>query len=215
MAGKNAGTTARASAGAVNGRNRSRELTMEKLRQSGLEVFSRYGFDGASTKMVAHHAGINEALISRYFGGKNGLLHAILAECAREPSGGPSAYAAGRTVEEELVNFLTASIGAAVRNPAFLKLALSQALLYPRFRKTIWRQLGGTGEGRLLERLREYQKHNRIRRSADLKGIVGILHLFVAGALLHQLAPLPSAVNTQQAIRRIARAVASTLASPD
>ena len=194
-------------------RRRSRCMTMQKLRQAGLEVFSRYGFDGASTKMVAQRAGINEALISRYFGGKAGLLDAIILEYAREVQNESSAYATGRTLEEELSNFLTAGISAAMGHPTFLKLVLSRALLHAKFRKTISRHLHGAGEAPLMDRLREYQKQKMIDRSVDLQETVDILRLFVAGTLLHQFAMSDPVIKTKRAIDWISKAIAIALRS--
>ena len=156
--------------GASIGKPRSGDTTMRLLRQAGLEMFSRHGFDGASTKMVAEHARINEAWISRSFGGKDGLLNAIIGEFARGLHDDSAAYAAGRTVEEELANFLTGTIGAATRNATFLKLVLTRALLYPEFRKTITRELQGAGEARLLGRLRLFQARQVISSTTDLRG---------------------------------------------
>ena len=41
------------------------------------KVFSDYGFDGASTRMISSEAGVNMAMLSYYFGSKEGLFLAI------------------------------------------------------------------------------------------------------------------------------------------
>lgn len=46
--------------------------------KAGIQVFAKKGYDAATTKDIAKTAGANEALIMRYFGGKKGLLEAIL-----------------------------------------------------------------------------------------------------------------------------------------
>jgi AcrR family transcriptional regulator len=50
--------------------------TRQRLIDSALEVFGAYGFDGASTRMLAERAGANLASIPYYFGGKEGLYRA-------------------------------------------------------------------------------------------------------------------------------------------
>ena len=50
--------------------------TRQRLIHSALEVFGAYGFDGASTRMLAERAGANLAAIPYYFGGKEGLYRA-------------------------------------------------------------------------------------------------------------------------------------------
>jgi TetR/AcrR family transcriptional regulator len=41
-------------------------------------VFSEMGFDGASTRMISGEAGVNMAMLSYYFGSKEGLFLAII-----------------------------------------------------------------------------------------------------------------------------------------
>lgn len=53
-----------------NGRG---DATREKLLDASIGVFGRYGFDGASTRMLADAAGVNLQAIPYYFGGKEGL----------------------------------------------------------------------------------------------------------------------------------------------
>ena len=38
------------------------------------KVFSEYGFDGASTRMISSRAGVNLAMLNYYFGSKEGLF---------------------------------------------------------------------------------------------------------------------------------------------
>lgn len=50
-----------------------RDATREKLLAASLDVFGRYGFDGASTRRLADAAGVNLQAIPYYFSGKEGL----------------------------------------------------------------------------------------------------------------------------------------------
>lgn len=52
--------------------------TKQRLIEAGLEIFSRYNFEGASTRMIAEKAGVNLAAISYHFGGKDGLYLATV-----------------------------------------------------------------------------------------------------------------------------------------
>jgi AcrR family transcriptional regulator len=52
------------------------EDTRQRLINAALEVFGNYGFDGASTRMLAEKAGANLAAIPYHFGGKEGLYRA-------------------------------------------------------------------------------------------------------------------------------------------
>ena len=55
---------------ASNGRG---DATHKKLLDASIGVFGRYGFDGASTRMLADAAGVNLQAITYYFGSKEGL----------------------------------------------------------------------------------------------------------------------------------------------
>ncbi|MGO4339053.1 CerR family C-terminal domain-containing protein [Labrys sp. KB_33_2] len=49
------------------------DATREKLLDASIGVFGRYGFDGASTRMLADAASVNLQAIPYYFGSKEGL----------------------------------------------------------------------------------------------------------------------------------------------
>lgn len=61
-------------------RKRDREASRRALLDAGIDLFSTLGFEAATTKAIAARAGLNEQLISRYFGGKAGLLAAVYVD---------------------------------------------------------------------------------------------------------------------------------------
>lgn len=58
-------------------RRRDRAASTRALLDAGIRLFGARGFDGTTTAAIAREAGLNEQLISRYFGSKAGLLAAI------------------------------------------------------------------------------------------------------------------------------------------
>lgn len=50
----------------------------DTLVRSALKHFSRYGYDGASLRMIAADAGVDMALAARLFGPKEKLWHAVI-----------------------------------------------------------------------------------------------------------------------------------------
>lgn len=58
------------------------DATKEKLLSTSIDVFGRYGFDGASTRKLADAAGVNLQAIPYYFGGKEGLYIAAAEHLA-------------------------------------------------------------------------------------------------------------------------------------
>ena len=45
---------------------------------AGERAFAEFGYDGASMRAIARDAGVNQAMISYYYGSKEGLLQAIM-----------------------------------------------------------------------------------------------------------------------------------------
>src|SRR5580704_9575920 len=50
----------------------------QQLLETALDIFSRKGFEGATTKEIAAAAGVTEAVIFRHFPSKQALYEAIL-----------------------------------------------------------------------------------------------------------------------------------------
>lgn len=55
-----------------------------RLIEVSRKLFAEHGLDGTSTRDIAKATGLNISLISYYFGGKEGLYKAVLAEFAEE-----------------------------------------------------------------------------------------------------------------------------------
>ncbi|OGV36851.1 MAG: hypothetical protein A2X48_15770 [Lentisphaerae bacterium GWF2_49_21] len=58
--------------------NLSADDARERLIRAGIAIFAVYGYEGASTRMLASEAKVNLAAIPYYFGGKEGLYHAVI-----------------------------------------------------------------------------------------------------------------------------------------
>ena len=63
--------------------NGSVDLTRQRILAAAQQVFSRDGFQGATTREIAREAGVNEVTIFRHFHTREELLHATLKQsCA-------------------------------------------------------------------------------------------------------------------------------------
>lgn len=60
-------------------RKRDAAATRQKIIEAAQVQFSLKGFDGAGLREIANEAGINVALINRYFGSKEGLFEEAVA----------------------------------------------------------------------------------------------------------------------------------------
>lgn len=56
------------------------QASRQALLEAGMALFDEVGFERATTREIGERAGVDAALIARYFGGKEGLFLAALAE---------------------------------------------------------------------------------------------------------------------------------------
>jgi AcrR family transcriptional regulator len=70
-------------------RSRDAQASRRALLDAARALFDELGYDRATTREIGERAGVDAALIARYFGGKEGLYIATIAE---EPLGAPASY---------------------------------------------------------------------------------------------------------------------------
>ena len=76
------------------------EATRQRLIDTGLTLFGRYGFDGVTTRQLATSAQVNQASIPYHFGGKEGVYLAIAEQIAA--SVGPQVNALQKNIHSRL-----------------------------------------------------------------------------------------------------------------
>lgn len=59
-------------------RRRNRSATEAALIQAATDLFAERGYDATTTRAIGERVGCSEALIQNYFGGKDGLLLAVM-----------------------------------------------------------------------------------------------------------------------------------------
>jgi AcrR family transcriptional regulator len=160
-------------------RTRDRGATEARLLDAGLHVFAAQGFDGATTRQIADAAQVNLQLITRYFGGKEGLLLAIMArhrelqlksERGAHPPG-------AMTLQQELAEFLKAALGYSEDEGKFAKVTLGRALVDRVTAEGIKKVRTQARLPALRERLDVHRQRGALRDDVDL----GLL----ADALVH------------------------------
>src|SRR5690242_12225089 len=71
--------------------------TRERILQAAARVYAQHGFRGATTRLIAIEAGVNEVTLFRTFGSKSALLEAVLEQYSKDDT-------AERTLLEEPVD---------------------------------------------------------------------------------------------------------------
>lgn len=66
------------------GTNPRGEDTRQRILETAFELFGSAGFEGASTRTLAEHAGVNLPAIQYYFGSKEGLYRAVIGHIVEQ-----------------------------------------------------------------------------------------------------------------------------------
>lgn len=62
------------------------DMTKEKLIAAGIRLFSKYGFESTTTRMIAEEAGVNNATMPFHFQSKENFYKAVLEYAAKDGS---------------------------------------------------------------------------------------------------------------------------------
>jgi len=127
---------------------RNRKSTERSLLAAALKLFAQKGYENTRTLEIAKEAGANEALIARYFGGKEGLLLAILkdedsvqslveAESARSSALDFPDVTEGLSLREALGVFFKHGERHVRAKEEFMRIAMSRLLIDPAIAKVV------------------------------------------------------------------------------
>lgn len=144
-------------------KRKDRLASEEGLLEAALSLFSSQGFDGTTTKMIANKAGVNEALITRYFGGKEGLFISLVDKFITGISTRELPYPPQSTLTRELERYVIDRIQQYRSRSEFSKAYYVQALIDKKFKKKFYQTVSVNLERNLLERLQILNKDEKIR----------------------------------------------------
>lgn len=150
-------------------RKRDRTSTEERLIKAGTEVFSKYGFDAATTKMISRKSGVNESLIMRYFGGKEGLLIEIIRRFFANSQETPLSYPPQDSLEAELVHFTRGAFEEIKKNNAIIRIMLLRAAIDPKMKKKVQSFINTEGNPHLIKRIDLLKAESKIPAHLDAK----------------------------------------------
>jgi TetR/AcrR family transcriptional regulator len=147
------------------------QRTRERILTAAVAEFGAKGYAGARTAGIAARAGVNQQLISYYFGGKKGLLDELRRRWADTEAGlvPPDA-----TFGESVAAYLDATLD----RPDWARLVLWQALGDPRDDEGSERSEARRAHLRAgVERTRRRQAAGEITDAVDPEFVVLIAHL--------------------------------------
>src|SRR5207248_3408964 len=119
---------------AGNGKHHSRYLRNRFASEAALiaaagKLFAAHGYEATKTREIAIEAGRAEGLIHRYFGGKEGLLVALLgSRCSREVADLDRLRPASN-IEDEIIQLVSFEMERCWQDREFLKVIIPRAML--------------------------------------------------------------------------------------
>jgi AcrR family transcriptional regulator len=152
---------------AQNIHKRNRNSTEKRLLKAGVEIFSKYGFDAATTKLISKKSNVNESLIMRYFGGKEGLLIEIIRRFLERSQNTPLSYPPQESLEAELVHFCRQSFEDIKRDTAVMRIMILRSAVDPKMKKKVSSLINSDGNPRLIERIQLLKDKNRLPAGFD------------------------------------------------
>lgn len=114
---------------------KDRDTSEARLIAAAKEVFSKNGFNGATTREIAKKAELNIALISRYFESKHGLFLAVVKDKDQQFRNVDLSYPQQETVTLELLKFAEAIFYEFFCDMAFVKIVMGQIFADEKFLK--------------------------------------------------------------------------------
>src|SRR4051812_14853925 len=158
-------------------RGRAAEQTRDRILDAAMAEFGAKGYAGARTAGIAARAGVNQQLISYYFGGKKGLLDELRHRWAATEAG---LVPADATFGESVAAYLDATLD----RPDWARLVLWQALGDPR--DDDGSEHADAQRDRLhagVERMRRRQAAGEITSAVDPEFVLLIAHLLAFAPL--------------------------------
>jgi AcrR family transcriptional regulator len=161
-------------------KKRNQEDTKGKLLKAALDVFSKVGYDVATTRNIAKKAGVNESLIHRYFESKLGLFFNLKEQFRENLINQFLADEECENLEDELVNFIKSRLHYTQRDKKFFKLSITRAILDPKLRDDV-RKSASLKPPALIERFERFRRKGQIRVDIELDQMLGVLHSLAFG----------------------------------
>ena len=174
---------ARQSRGGIKKRDRSK--TEARLLKAAEEIFSKHGFNGTTTRMIAEKAKANESLIARYFNGKTGLFFAIIKEHIENIPLQELDYTPQNNAKDEVLNLLIMMYRRhSKKNQNFFKIVLSKSLTDPKFMKQMRKISPQTIHPEAKARFDRLQKLKKIKADVDINQFLDNLNTSFNGIML-------------------------------
>jgi AcrR family transcriptional regulator len=159
----------------VRTRTRDRKAKQQALLLAARHLFGSKGFERATTSEIAALAGCAEGLIHRYFGGKSGLLAAVLRSHALRQFPAEEEFPESGEFEAIVRSALEGEINNFWRDRDFLRVVMQRAIIDPEIAKLLGEIVSETHLKTIAARLRRAQPAIPAGEAEDVAHILMLL----------------------------------------
>jgi len=167
-------------------KTKDRLLTESILLEAAEKVFSRLGFKGATTRLIAKEANCNLALINRYFNGKYGLLIALI-EYKSQSVHNPT-YPPQKLLEEEINLFGDYFFTNMTQDLGLFKIVVGQFMTDIKFLKRFRNLIGTICENSQIEqRLQKFIENGQLKNESQIEEIINVVENMAFGTVMTEV----------------------------
>lgn len=167
----------------------SGDLTRQRILEAAERVFSRDGFQGATTREIAREAQVNEVTLFRHFRTRDDLLRETILYRTIAPEELLNSKAAWKSdLPSQLEQYVRKYYALLLERESLVRAVVGEGrLLPPAVRQAVLEKMGPM-RAALIERLQVAQKVGCIRQDVDLGCAVDILRDTIhTGMLRHTM----------------------------
>lgn len=169
-------------------KQKDRENTEERLLLAAEQIFSKFGYNGATTRMIAKKADVNIALINRYFDGKYGLLLKIIERKTIDYDTSELPYPVQKTITEECQAFAESRIDNCVEDLDFFRIVMAQFLTDAKFLKRFQEDLFNLEVASTFEqRVQALIDQKKIVKNISAKEVFETIEHYVFGVIIFKI----------------------------
>lgn len=167
---------------------KDRSISEQKLIEAADEIFSKHGFDGATTREIANRAGLNLALIARYFDGKYGLLLAVLDRKINAERPAMISEEPKETFTEECISYASYRFFEMTNDLNFFKIVIAKFLTDEKFLKQFQEtiSLEPKDEG-IVERFKLFVKQKKASPKLNIREFLDSLERQILSLVLFEV----------------------------
>jgi AcrR family transcriptional regulator len=157
---------------------KDRAATEARILSAARAVFARRGYDAAGLREIAEAAQANLSLISRYFGGKEGLLTALTDQFVASRREGKLSYPPQDTLEDEIYSYLHAKLRDDLKDEDIVRLIVSRAAIDAEFREKGRVHSDGLADENFRIRVRRLQDNGKVSPDINIDLLfAGVMHV--------------------------------------